>query len=97
MFGLSGLFAATTTTIREGRAALPDFVFGVLADGECRVAARKVGNWGVEGKGTHADTAVLATRVGYFQPVKVDGTTPSYRSKRPNHGGLDVSGFQRIC
>ena len=30
---LSGLFAATTTTIREGRAALPDFVFAVLADG----------------------------------------------------------------
>ena len=33
MFSLSGLFAATNTTIREGRAALPDFVFGVLADG----------------------------------------------------------------
>ena len=30
---LSGLFAATNTTIREGRAALPDFVFGVMADG----------------------------------------------------------------
>ena len=29
---LPGLFAATTTTIREGRAAFPDFVFGVLAD-----------------------------------------------------------------
>ena len=27
---LSGLFAATNTTIREGRAAFPDFVFGVL-------------------------------------------------------------------
>ena len=33
MFALSGLFAATNTTIREGRAAFPDFVFGVLADG----------------------------------------------------------------
>ena len=33
MFLLSGFFAATTTTIREGRAAFPDFVFGVLADG----------------------------------------------------------------
>ena len=31
---LSGLFAATNTTIREGRAAFPDFVFAVLADGE---------------------------------------------------------------
>ena len=34
MFLLSGLFAATNTTIREGRAALPDFVFGVLVGGE---------------------------------------------------------------
>ena len=34
MMLLSGLFDATNTTIREGRAALPDFVFGVLADGE---------------------------------------------------------------
>ena len=33
MLALSGLWAATTTTIREGRAALPDFVFGALADG----------------------------------------------------------------
>lgn len=33
MFALSGLFAATNTTIREGRAAFPDFVFGVLAVG----------------------------------------------------------------
>ena len=33
MFLLSGLFAATNTTIREGRAALPDFVFGVLGGG----------------------------------------------------------------
>ena len=33
MFLLSGFFAATTTTIREGRAAFPDFVFGVLVAG----------------------------------------------------------------
>ena len=46
MFLLSGLFAATNTTIREGRAALPDFVFGVLADGGCRLTARKVASWG---------------------------------------------------
>ena len=30
---LSGLYAATNTTIREGRAAFPDFVFGVLGGG----------------------------------------------------------------
>ena len=33
MMLLSGLFDATNTTIREGRAALPDFVFGGLAAG----------------------------------------------------------------
>ena len=51
---LSGLFAATNTTIREGRAALPDFVFAVLADDGGRLTSRKVASWGVEGKRTQA-------------------------------------------
>ena len=41
---LSGLFAATTTTIREGRAAFPDFVFGGLADGGVSFDSEERGN-----------------------------------------------------
>ena len=44
MFPLSGLFDATNTTIREGRAALPDFVFVVLADGGVSFDSEERGN-----------------------------------------------------
>lgn len=40
---LSGLFAATNTTIREGRAALPDFVFGGLGSGGVSLDSEKGG------------------------------------------------------
>ena len=44
MLSLSGLFAATNTTIREGRAALPDFVFGVLGGGGLSFDSEERGN-----------------------------------------------------
>ena len=50
---LSGLFAATNTTIREGRAAFPDFVFGGL--GEFLSTERNVAIWGFALKGTEAN------------------------------------------
>jgi hypothetical protein len=47
MFALSGLFAATTTTIREGRAALPDFAFGELTEGRVPCDREERGELGI--------------------------------------------------
>ena len=69
MFLLSGRFAATNTTIREGRAALPDFVFGVLADGGVSCGSEERGELGGVVKGTRANDCV--TRLEMCPQVSV--------------------------
>jgi hypothetical protein len=82
MMLLSGLFDATNTTIREGRAALPDFVFGVLwRMAEFRSIARKVASLGFAVQGKYADKPIWATppRNVSSLPFTGGGTAPLYR------------------
>ena len=69
MLLLSGLFAATNTTIREGRAALPDFVFGVLADGGVSCGSEEGGKLGSCRAGKIGRQTILGNRAAEcFQP-----------------------------
>ena len=69
MFLLSGRFAATNTTIREGRAALPDFVFGVLADGGVSSDREERCKLGICRAGKIGRQTILGNQgAEYFQP-----------------------------
>ena len=71
MLPLSGLFAATNTTIREGRAALPDFVFGVLADGGVSCGSEEGGKLGSCRAGKIGRQTILGNHAAEcFQPPR---------------------------
>jgi hypothetical protein len=64
---LSGLFAATNTTIREGRAAFPDFVFGGLADGGVSCGSEEGHKLGECREGEASKQYLSATRARRYQ------------------------------
>ena len=71
MLALSGLWAATTTTIREGRAALPDFVFVVLADGGVSFDSEERGKLGICRAGKIGRQTILGNHAAVcFQPPR---------------------------
>ena len=82
MFLLSGLFAATNTTIREGRAALPDFVFGVLANGGVSCGREETGKLGICCAGKIGRQTILANHAAEcFQPSSYRGWDNAFVSQ----------------
>ena len=95
MLSLSGLFAATNTTIREGRAAFPDFVFGGLADGGLSFNSEEGYKLGICRAEKRGRQTILANHAAecFSLPVTGVGTTPLYR-KTPRPWWLGYSRFR---